>query len=241
MMPFFKMILKFFLSLRTTIFLLIALLCLFLYGSIAMPLNEEFQLLHIVPLLRWMVDNTFGITWWLWCSLAVLSILAVNTLFCSVESVMRKSESKQWLLIISPQIIHIGFLFILVAHLFSSLGNFKGTAVVSNGSVLNLPNGLTVSFPSIHAVVDPSGYITEWSADIEYIRQGKLFKDVIRPNEPSFLDGLGIYIKTVRMEPFPTALIEVSREPGALWALSGGILFLAGTITLLVLKIRREE
>lgn len=240
-MMIFKAILNFLLSLRTTIYLLIALLCLFLYGSISMPLNEEFQLLHIMPLLRWMIDNPIGITWWLWCSLAVSSLLAANTVFCSIESIIRKSESKQRLLIISPQIIHIGFLFILIAHLLSSLGNFKGTAVVSNGSVLNLPNGLSVSFPSINAVVDSSGYMTDWSADIEYARGEKLFKDSIRPNEPSFLDGLGIYIKTVRMEPYPTAVIEVSREPGAPWALAGGILFLAGTVILLVLKIRREE
>jgi cytochrome c biogenesis protein ResB len=36
-------------------------------------------------------------------------------------------------------------------------------------------------------------------------------------------------------------LLEVSREPGAVWALVGGILFMTGTIALLVLKMKREE
>jgi hypothetical protein len=43
------------------------------------------------------------------------------------------------------------------------------------------------------------------------------------------------------MRPFPAALIEVSREPGAIWALVGGLFFLAGMITLLILKIKKEE
>jgi len=45
----------------------------------------------------------------------------------------------------------------------------------------------------------------------------------------------------VKVAPFPVAMIEVSREPGAPWALAGGILFIAGMVTLLFLKIRQEE
>jgi cytochrome c biogenesis protein ResB len=36
-------------------------------------------------------------------------------------------------------------------------------------------------------------------------------------------------------------MIEVSKEPGAPWALVGGILFMLGMVTLLFLKIRQEE
>jgi hypothetical protein len=43
------------------------------------------------------------------------------------------------------------------------------------------------------------------------------------------------------MAPYATALIEVSREPGAPYALAGGLLFLTGMFSLLLLKIRREE
>jgi cytochrome c biogenesis protein ResB len=69
----------------------------------------------------------------------------------------------------------------------------------------------------------------------------ELSKDTLRPNSPSFIEGMGLYIKTVRFEPFPVALIQVSRDPGAPWALAGGGLFLIGMISLLLLKIRREE
>jgi hypothetical protein len=54
-------------------------------------------------------------------------------------------------------------------------------------------------------------------------------------------DGIGVYIKTVKMSPFPVAMIEVSREPGAPWALAGSVLFLAGMVSLLAFKITRED
>ena len=241
-MTIFRNILSFLLSLKTAIALTLALLGLFLYGSFAMPLNQEFQLHHVTPLLPWMVENPLSITWWLWASFVIVSLLAANTLFCSIQSLIRKRDTTQWLLVISPQVIHAGFLFILLAHLLSSYGSFKGTTFVAKGSELPLPNGLTVFFEAINAESDPAGFIRDWSAEVKYFREGRqVASDVIQPNNPSFQNGLGLYIKTVRFDPYPVALIEVSREPGALWALVGGMLFMIGTITLLMLKIRREE
>lgn len=229
-------------SLRTAIWLMLAMLCLLFYGAVAMPLQEEFLALHEIPLFQWMIEHPARITWWLWAVLAALSFLTANTLLCSIESVFRKRESRQWLLIISPQVIHVGFLFILVAHLFSSYGGFKGTAFAYRDTIFQLPNGLEVKFDEVRADIAPEGYVKDWSADISYFRDGNyVSSDVIKPNDPSLREGLGIYIKEVRTAPFPVALIEVSREPGALWALIGGILFTLGMSTLLVLKIRRED
>jgi hypothetical protein len=237
-----KKTVDFFFSLRTAIWLLLSLVILLLFGSIMMPLKEEFQSMSMVPLFQWMTGNPIGITWWLWAAVGVLSLLTANTLLCSVESVLKKRGARHWLLVLSPQIIHIGFLFILLAHLLSSYGSFKGMTFVARGSMLQLPNGLIVLFKDVNTNVGPEGYIEDWSADVTYFRgNSEVASDVIRPNKPSFEDGLGIYIKTVRMEPIPTAMIEVSKEPGAPWALAGGILFIVGMATLLVLKIRIEE
>lgn len=236
-----KKTINFFLSLRTAIWLILAILCLLFYGAVAMPLQQEFQALHEIPLFQWMTEYPAWLTWWLWALIAVLLLLTANTLLCSIESVFRKRESRQWLLMISPQVIHIGFLFILLAHLLSSYGGFKGTAFAYRDTVFQLPNGLEVKFDEVKADIAPEGYIKDWSAAISYFKDGNyVSSDVIRPNDPSLRKGLGIYIKEVRTAPFPVALIEVSREPGALWALIGGILFTLGMSTLLVLKIRRE-
>lgn len=237
-----KKALDFFLSLRTAIWMLFALLCILFYGSLLMPVKEEFQTLHAVPLFQWMTENPLGVVWWLWAAIGVLSLLTANTLFCSIESVLKKRGAKNLLLVLSPQVIHIGFLFVLLAHLLSSYGSSRDTGFVTKGSAVTLADGTTVRFEEITAEADLSGYISDWSAEISYLREGARFRsDVIKPNSPSFQGGFGIYIKTVRFQPFPVALIEVGRDPGALWALIGGILFLAGMSTLLALKIRREN
>ncbi len=234
--------LTFLISLRTAVWLTVTLICLLLYGSFVMPAHDEFLALHTVALFDWMREMPVSITWWLWASVTILFLLATNTLVCSVESVIRKRGARQWLLIMSPQIMHMGFLFILLAHLLSAYGSARGITYAYNGTVLQLQNNLEVRFNQVNAAVDAAGYVLDWSADIEYFREGRaLSADKIRPNSPSFRDGIGIYIKTVKAMPFPVAMIEVSKEPGAPWALAGGVMFIAGMVTLLALKIAREE
>lgn len=237
-----KKTVKFFFSLWTAIWLLLALLCLLFYGSVVMPLNTEFQSLHTMPLFQWMSENSPGITWWLWAAVGVISLLTANTLLCSIESVVKKKSAKQWLLVLSPQVVHIGFLFILFAHLLSGYAGFRGMAVVYENAGLSLPNGNDVLFKKFDVEMDPMGYMKDWSVDIEYFQEGRsLGTDRIKPNRPSFLNGLGIYIKNIQFQPYPVAQIEVSREPGAVWAFIGSILFMIGMITLLHFKIKKEE
>jgi hypothetical protein len=219
-----------------------ALLSLLFYGSVVMPLNPEFQSLNSVALFQWMAVNSFGITWWLWAAIGFISLLTANTLLCSAESILKKKSARQWMLVISPQVAHIGFLFILLAHLLSGYSGFRGTAFVYENSGLRLPNGNDIVLRKIDVDMDRMGYIKDWSADVEYFKEGRsLRSDRIRPNSPSFQEGLGIYIKDVRPMPYPAAMIEVSREPGAVWALIGGLLFMAGMIMLLLFKIKKEE
>lgn len=232
----------FLVSVRTTMWLLIALIFLLLCGAAVMPSHEEFLALHTVALFSWLREMPAGITWWLWASLAVLALLAMNTIVCSIDSLFRKRESRQWLLLIAPQVIHIGFLFILLAHVLTSYGSFKAVTFAYRDSVFQLPDGLEVRFNDVRADIDASGFVSDWSADIEYFKDGRsLSKGRIRPNSPSFRDGFGIYVKTVKVAPFPVAMIEVSREPGARWAFAGGMLFMAGMITLLIMKMRTDE
>jgi hypothetical protein len=218
-----------------------ALLCLLLYGSFVMPVSEEFQTLQTLPLFQWMTENSPGITWWLWTAITVISLLTANTLLCSIESILKKKSARHWMLVISPQVVHIGFLFILLAHLLSGYGSFRETAVIYENQGLRLPNGNDVLFRKINVDMDQTGYIKDWNSDVEYFRENRsLGTDRIGPNSPSFKYGLGIYIKNVQLQPYPVAMVEVSREPGAVWALIGGILFMAGMTTLLLFKIKKE-
>jgi cytochrome c biogenesis protein ResB len=66
-------------------------------------------------------------------------------------------------------------------------------------------------------------------------------EDRIMPNKPFFQKGVGVYVRDLRAFPEKILLIEMSREPGAIWALAGGIVFMIGTLTLIIFKMRRED
>lgn len=236
-----KCILNFFLSLKTALWLMGFLLLFLFAGALIMPGRPEFELLHSVPLFEWIQKQPAGITWWLWVVICVLSILTINTLFCSVESIIKKRNVTQWLLLISPQIIHTGFLFMLLAHLLSGAGSSQGLVRAGEGTMLTFSDNTIMKVNEISIDIGDQGNITDWKVNVEYLSGGKPFKqDTIRPNSPSFVSGFNVGVKD--LIPYPkTLLIRVNKEPGALWALIGGILFMIGTITLLMLRIRMER
>jgi len=237
-----KQAINFFISLKTAIWLLCLLIVMLLAGAVIMPANEEFQSIHSVPMLEWINEQPLGLTWWLWSSIGLLSLLTANTLFCSIDSIIKKRKVTQWLLILSPQIIHIGFLFILLAHLFSSAQGFKGYSAVAEGTALELKDKTILHIKNIRISFDNKGYLSDWAVDAEYIADGKTVKqDSIMPNKPSIYKGLGVYVKDLRAYPEKMVLLELSREPGAVWALIGGILFMIGTIMLIILKWKRDK
>ncbi|MBI5408296.1 MAG: hypothetical protein HZA14_02915 [Nitrospirae bacterium] len=86
------------------------------------------------------------------------------------------------------------------------------------------------------------GYISGWEVTVEYISGGRVFqRDIIKPNEPSLRMGFNVNVKDIRGHPEKAVLLQISREPGAVWALAGGIFFMVGVITLIALKIRMER
>lgn len=228
-------------SLRTALWLTVLLMLLLLAGAFVMPVSERFRTIHDLPLLQWLPQQPFGITWWLWGAIAVLCLLTVNTLLCSFDSIRRKTGGARWLSLISPQIIHIGFLLMLVAHLVSGTGGFKSLVVAGEDSAFQLPDGTVVRVTAIDLAIDGGGYLRDWTLRIEYLSGGKkLHDDRIGPNSPSFHHRTGIYVKDLRAYPRKLALLEIAREPGAPWALAGSLVFMVGTVTLVALRMRRE-
>jgi hypothetical protein len=237
-----KYILNFFLSLGTTLWLLGLLLVLFFVGAFIMPGNNAFQQLHSMPLFDWIQKQPLKEIWWLWGIIGVLAVIAINTLFCSVESLIKKRKVTHWLLLISPQIIHIGFLFMLLAHLLSAFGASQQNANVMEGSRLRISNDIILKIDKIDIDIDYYGYITDWKVDVKYISGNELLQsDRIMPNKPSVFNGININIKNLKPYPQKIALLQLNREPGAMWALAGGILFIIGIVILVAFKRNLEK
>ncbi len=196
-----------------------------------------------VPLLLWLKEVPLKESWWLWGSLLLLGLLALNTVLCTVESLRTKWQWGNLLVRIAPQLMHLGFLCIMIAHLQSAYGGFKQTLQVQEGSSITFPDGTALLFTGFAATYGKMGMATGYSATLNYRAAGSLqspagLTAVISPNHPFFYQGHGIYIKDIAPPPLKAALVEIHKEPGAGMALAGGTIF---TIANLILLARRRE
>ncbi len=232
---------NFFLSLKTTVWTLLVLVCLFFFGSYMMPAHRDvFSGMNDDILFRWVkstAGDNLGYTWWLFAAVAALALLTVNTLVCSIQAVRRKWTRSDFFLRISPQIIHAGFLFILLAHLLGAGWGYKLSGLMPEGAYAPLPEDRALQLRQVHMQTDASGYPTDWSAEVSLYENNQIVKSgTLGPNTPLFYHGAGIYLKSLNFDRSPAAFLLIAKDPGAVWALVGGILFMLGSVTLLVLK-----
>ena len=222
-------------SLNLGIWLTFGVLCLLGVGSF-MGGGEEGGAINEMPLLAWLSEVSFATSWWLWLAIALLALLALNTVFCSIESLRMKWQKGSFLIRIAPQVMHAGFLLIVLAHLFSAKGSFKQQFQAVEGQVIGFPDGSGVEVQRIDATMGMMGMVTDYAARLRTVDAGRERSVIIRPNHPFFHRGFGIYLKHAEPYPSPTAFIEIHREPGAGVALAGALLFTVGNVVLLVVR-----
>jgi len=186
--------------------------------------SSESAGLNDMPLFIWLREAPLAFSWWLWLCIALLALLCLNGLLCGIESLRMKGRS------LAPQLMHAGFLLVALAHLLSAYGGSKDRFQLAEGASIGFPDGTRVRIERIEAQVGPMGMMSAYSAQLR-VGGGELHG--VRPNVPFFHDGYGIYLKDVALSPAPVALLEVHREPGALVALSGALLFTLGNLMLL--------
>jgi len=232
---------KFFLSLKTTVWTLLALICIFFVGSYMMPMHQGiFSPMNDDLLYSWAERTALGnlcYTWWFFAAVAGLALLTINTLICSIQAVKEKWSRSNALLRISPQIIHIGFLFILLAHLLGAGWGYKISGALPEGTAAQLPEKKALYLQAVHADIDPRWGPRDWSAEVTLIENDHpVVSGTLGPNRPLLYKGVAIYMKSFELEPQPYAILLVVKDPGAIWALVGGILFMLGSFSLLALK-----
>lgn len=209
-------------SLNLGLWLLSGVMLVLAVGSFSRGSSESAGL-NDMPLLSWLQRAPLSFSWWLWLAVALLVVLCLNTVICSIEALRRKGRS------IAPHLMHAGFLLVVLAHLFSAYGGFKDQVQLVEGSSIGFRDGERLQVEKISADVGPMGMMTSYRAEMRL--DGKL--TTVQPNAPLFHKGYGIYLKQVELMPAPVALVEIHREPGAIPALLGALLFTAGNLMLL--------
>jgi len=225
-------------SLGLGIWLMAGVILLLAIGSFSSG-GAEASSINDMALFSWLMEAPLAYSWWLWLAVGLLAILAVNTLLCSIDSLRNKRQRKNFISLIAPQIMHAGFLFIVLAHLFSAYGGLKGVMQVNKGEAIGFPDGNAVTIGNINGDIGPMGMLTGYSAEIFDNKENSSKIAEISPNHPFFYKGFGLYLKDAQLYPQQTALVEIHREPGAGLALVGGLLFTVGNVVLLAARRKR--
>ncbi len=167
-------------------------------------------------------------------------LLTFNTLVCSIQAVRGRWSRADFLLRISPQIVHLGFLFILLAHLLGAGWGYKLSGMLPEGAYAQLPEDKVLYLKKIRVETDTNGYMRDWAAEVYLLENNtRVMMGTLGPNKPLFYNGVGIYVKSLNFQKGPAALLVIARDPGTIWALVGGLSFILGLVILLVLKWKK--
>jgi len=209
-------------------------------GSFSLT-GEYAAAINSMPLLAWLRETPVSVSWWLWVTLVLLVLLALNTVLCSSETLWSRQRKYGLAATLAPQLIHAGFLLIVVAHLLSAMGTSLRAIEVGEMSLAELPDGSRFGVASISVTVSPQGMPIGFSSELVPDLNRPDERVVISPNHPWFSKGFGIYIKQAEAYPIKRALLEIHREPGAAMALAGSLLFMIGNVLLLVLRSKQRD
>ncbi len=220
---------------------LLALVCTCMAAGSFSLSGEYAAAINGMPLLAWLREVPLSVSWWLWVTLVLLALLALNTVLCSSETLWSRWGKGGIAPLLAPQLIHAGFLLIVLAHLLSAMGSSLHAVEVGEMSLAALPDGSRFGVVSISVTTTPEGMPLGFSSQLVPDLNRPAERVVISPNHPWFSYGFGVYIKQADAYPFKRALLEVHHEPGAAMALAGALLFTVGNVLLVWIRSRRPE
>lgn len=214
-----RSIIKILLSVKTTFVLFIIFILFAFIGSVELPGNLSFfSGIDDEPLFNWLSHNhTLSKTWWIYALILTLGLIAINTIFCTVEALIKRVRGRNLIAKLCPQLMHIGVLLVMLGHLLTASNAFRTEINIKKGQSIQLPSGKRITVVSIKEYLDEEGFATDWT--VEIVSGRKNFS--IKPLKPVKIDGYHILAQAVEKG---TAVIRIIKDPGAMWALSGGAL-----------------
>ena len=144
---------------------LLALVCVFMGAGSFLLKGDYAAAINAVPLLVWLREVPVGVSWWLWLTVILLALLVLNTILCSTDTLWSRWKRAGVLALLAPQLIHAGFLLMVLAHLQSAYGGSMQQVEVGEGMLAQLPDGRQFGVAGIGVVMSPGGMPTGFSGN----------------------------------------------------------------------------
>lgn len=222
---------------------LLVLVCLFMAAGSFSLSGEYAAAINGMPLMVWLREVPLSISWWLWITVVLLTLLALNTIMCSADTLWSRRNTCGMTALVAPQLIHAGFLLIILAHLGSALWSSHYSLEVGEMTLAALPDGRSFGVASITVATTPEGMPTGFSSELSPDPARPDVRITVSPNHPWFANGFGVYLKQAELSPYKRALLEIHHEPGGGMALAGSLVFLLGNALLVMSRktLREKE
>lgn len=229
-----KALIHFFLSIKTAFGFFLFFIVVMFYGSLSLPNNLAFfSGIDDTRLFRWLAEaRGYGTTWWIYIMILGFSLFAANTLACTADALLFRLGRRALIAKLSPQVMHIGVLFAMLGHLLTASLGMKMDIDLRTGGMTAVSSTAAVALEDVRVQEDRNGYVVDWEAKVRWIEGGQRSETLsLKPVHPLYVGIYGLYSKSVNVDKNgSSALVRVSRDPGAPWALLGGILLSLGGI-----------
>jgi len=147
--------------------------------------------------------NNLAASWWIFLLLALLFLFAVNTIVCTVDSVIfmlkhRQGAARARSRKILSQAIHLGFIIGLLGHLVSGTSGFRTmNNRIFEGDSIPVPqsNELSLRLNKLDVAFTDNGSMLRMDAYLSLLRDRKVVRDkVVKLNQPLLYQGNAVYI-----------------------------------------------
>lgn len=235
-------IIKLLLSLRTIFTLLLLTLLTAALGSVMLPRHLAFfSGIDDAALFKWLSDSgQIDKTWWIYSFVLLFALMGASTAACTIDALIRIKDRRGYALItgLSPQVLHMGVMFVMLGHLLTAWHGIREDIKIDKAQTVSIGQTISMELVDVRAITDSAGNDLDWEAKL-IIGGAGIDKDaVLRPARPVFVEGMGLFIKSIDTGKSPSALIRVTRDPGAVWSLIGGVLICIGGMGFIHTKFR---
>jgi len=231
---------RFLLSVKTVILFYLLFIFTALIGSVKIPANLAFfSGIDDTPLFRWLAENGKpSLTWWIYALIVILAFFALSTIVCTIDALLKRYPRRMLLLKLSPQVMHLGVLFIMLGHLLTASTGMREDILLQAGEKKEIPAGGTLALKDVSVRKDRFGYDADWITKIEYVKGDSREEFILRPVRPARKGRFGFFFRSATTEPEMNALIRVTIDNGAPWALLGGTILCFGSVGFAVARFR---
>jgi hypothetical protein len=229
--------LKFFLSIKTYLWLTGISIGAFLMGSIYIPGNlAVFSEINDIPLFTWMSENHDDVSKYLWIYLLIglMLFLWISTLICSIEAIIKRTTWRTFIRVLSPQVLHIAILFVLLGYFVSASAGYKQDVPMKMGETQEV-KGFELQIDNMEFFKNPGEDSTRWRVYLKINSD----MNILEVGKPSFSKGVGFFVKSADQKR-SKAIIGLIYDPGVFWELIGAVVFIIGAFGLFYVRFNEQ-